>query len=183
MKWILGAVLILLGVVFGSGMLETGSTRETDRREPPPRVEPEREGQDTDTDTGAGAPRSGDAGQREKPRVAPKPNDSSPVPTNTTVKMPDGSELAVLNGAIGAEPPSWPADTEYTPPIRIHTDPDGTQWYVHANDFVWTTIMQFRKDLGREDPTTLAWNPNNAPGGQRSRPIDPNGNVQRVGGR
>ena len=182
MKWILGGVLILLGVVFGSGILETGSAEKADRRaDPPARGAAER--LDPDTDPEAQAPLSADAGQREKQRAEPKPRDTTPVPTNTTVKMPDGSELAVLNGAIGANPPSWPADTEYTPPVRIQTDPDGTQYYVHENGVYWTTLIQYRPDLGRDDPGTWLWDPNNAPAGQPSRPVHPAGNVRRVGGR
>jgi hypothetical protein len=80
----------------------------------------------------------------------------APAPKSTMLKLPDGSEVAPLNGVLVPAAMVW-GDRPWSPIVRIdHTTID---WYVHADGSLSTTLEVFRKDLGRKDPVTIVAKP------------------------
>ncbi|MBL8723626.1 MAG: hypothetical protein JNK49_06235 [Planctomycetes bacterium] len=79
------------------------------------------------------------------------------VPENERLSMPDGSFVPTLNGVKNPAKIAW-GEFPYSPVVRIQKDPT-LDWYVHADGTYTTTIMQWRSDLGREDPVTLCLHP------------------------
>ena len=79
------------------------------------------------------------------------------VPAERRLKMPDGSFVPTLNGVQNPAPIAW-GDVPYSPVVRKQIDPT-LEWYVHADGTYSTTIMQWRSDLGRNDPCTVCLHP------------------------
>lgn len=79
------------------------------------------------------------------------------VPADQLLRMPDGSMVPTLNGVKNPAKIVW-GDFPYSPIVRTQKDPT-VEWYVHADGTYTTTMMQWRSDLGREDPVTLCLHP------------------------
>ena len=70
------------------------------------------------------------------------------------VRLPNGEWIAGLNGVIECGPLGWPNDRPYSPIIQVERAANGQDWWVHADGTKSTSIMLYRSDLGRHDPTT-----------------------------
>lgn len=75
------------------------------------------------------------------------------------LKMPDGSELAPLNGLTEAPNPAWDAKIPYVAPIRVETDAQGKQWYVFPDGSQIGTYNVYRADLKKWEPITEVRHP------------------------
>lgn len=75
------------------------------------------------------------------------------------LKMPDGSELAPLNGLTEAPNPAWDASIPYVAPIRVETDAQGKQWYVFPDGSQIGTYNVYRADLKKWEPITEVRHP------------------------
>ena len=53
----------------------------------------------------------------------------------------------------------WPRERPYSPIVKVEVDPHGQEWYVHEDGSKSTTVMGWRKDLGRLDAMTQVANP------------------------
>ena len=95
------------------------------------------------------APMQGTAPERKQARVR-KPR---------MLRFPDGTELPPLNGVEIPAKLQWPKNRPYSPVVGKKTEANGDTWYVHADGTRSTTIMLYRSDLNREDPTTIVANP------------------------
>lgn len=86
---------------------------------------------------------------------------ATPAPQQVVrkMKMPDGSELAPLNGLTAAPNPAWDAKIPYVPPVRVETDPQGKQWYVFPDGSQIGTYNVFRGDLQKWEPITEVRHP------------------------
>lgn len=85
--------------------------------------------------------------------------DANTVPVEDRFLLPDGSWVRSLNGVKGAPPLDWPTDIPWSPIKRMVVDPTGQEWYEHEDGSMSTTMMTWRKDLGREDAMTVLANP------------------------
>lgn len=74
------------------------------------------------------------------------------------LRLPDGTRVALLNGATRDVELVWPADRAFSPIVgtRRHA---GLDWYVHADGTQSTTQVVFRADLGREDVVAVVGAP------------------------
>jgi hypothetical protein len=75
------------------------------------------------------------------------------------LRMPDGSFVPPLNGAVNPPAAQW---TDPFSPIvgtRRGNEAGAIEWYVHADGTMTTTIMLFRHELGRPDATTIVTHP------------------------
>ena len=70
------------------------------------------------------------------------------------LRLPNGTYVAALNGAVDPAPLSWPNDRPYSEIIGIERSPVGQDWWVHADGAKSTTVMAYRSDLGRHDAVT-----------------------------
>jgi hypothetical protein len=79
--------------------------------------------------------------------------------------LPDGSRVALLNGATNARPlaEAWPQDRPWSPIVRVERSDVGVDWYVHADGCRSTTEMRWRADIGRMDAVTRIGQPVAAP--------------------
>ena len=75
------------------------------------------------------------------------------------MRMPDGSELAPLNGLTEAPNPSWDPKIPYVPPLRVETDSQGKQWYVFPDGSQIGTYNVYRSDLQKWEPITEVRHP------------------------
>jgi hypothetical protein len=96
-----------------------------------------------------------------EPVAAIAPDGAAPAPTapKNELVLPTGEVVRPLNGVTGRVDLGWPGDIPYSPIVRTHVDPDGREWYIHEDGSRSTTVMQYRKDLGREDPMSIVQNP------------------------
>ena len=91
------------------------------------------------------------------------------------LRLPDGTEVPPLNGLPEAPPLVWPSERPYARLLGREVDPNGLEWYVHADGAKWTTHMIVRSDRGPEavtvfaEPVTAAPEPR-TPGGLGSMP-------------
>ena len=83
-----------------------------------------------------------------------EPVRASPTPPGaTSLALPDGTFVPLLNGVREAPAGGWwPADRPWSPIVSKERYADGAEWYVHADGCKSTTIMVWRSDLNREDP-------------------------------
>ncbi len=86
---------------------------------------------------------------------------ATPAPQQAVrkMRMPDGSELAPLNGLTAAPNPSWDAQIPYVPPVRVETDAQGKQWYVFPDGSQIGTYNVYRADLQKWEPITEVRHP------------------------
>ncbi len=113
----------------------------------------------------AAAPAGGSAGTEPPPTPAPAPGpvqgEVPPQPVQAGQKaallMPDGQQMPLLNGVATAPKVVW-GDGPYAPVVRKEFN-NGLDWYVHADGTYTTTMMAWRKELGRYDATTLCLRP------------------------
>lgn len=119
------------------------------------------------------APGPGESGPEPS---APAPTAEQPVPAAPAVadapvaapaakaavrkmKMPDGSELAPLNGLTESPNPAWDAKIPYVAPVRVETDAQGKQWYVFPDGSQIGTYNVYRADLKKWEPITEVRHP------------------------
>ncbi len=100
-------------------------------------------------------------------QVTEKPLPGKQEPGPESLKMPDGTYLPVLNGAVGAPAVEWPKGTPYSPVIKKIVDKEGLEWYVHKDGSFTITQNLYRSDLGRIEPATTIYNP------EESHAMDP----------
>jgi hypothetical protein len=67
------------------------------------------------------------------------------------LRMPDGTQVPMLNGVTELAANPWPGDVPYSRIIGKETDSLGQDWYVHADGTKSTMQMVWRSDLGRKD--------------------------------
>jgi len=79
-------------------------------------------------------------------------------PDEPTIRMPDGTQVPLLNGVRQAAAPGWDPARPYAPIIGKQTL-KGIEYYVHADGSTTTTIMAWRTDLKRLDGTTRVAHP------------------------
>ena len=91
-------------------------------------------------------------------------------PGPKSLAMPDGTFLPVLNGAVGAPAVDWPDGRPYSPVVKKVVDAAGLEWYLHGDGSYTITQNQYRADLGRIEPATTLYNPNNDPS-KKPKPI------------
>jgi len=72
--------------------------------------------------------------------------------------FPDGSYLQALNGATNAAPVEF-RGRPFAPVIGKQKDSSGREWYVHEDGSQSTTVMGWRRDLGRYDAITEVAHP------------------------
>jgi hypothetical protein len=86
---------------------------------------------------------------------------SAPTPGAAVrkMRMPDGSELAPLNGLTEAPNPGWDPGVPYAAPVRVETDAQGKQWYVFADGSQVGTYNVYRTDLKKWEPITEVRHP------------------------
>lgn len=94
-------------------------------------------------------------------------------PGPNSLRMPDGTYLPVLNGAVGAPAAEWPKGRPYSPVVKKVIDAAGLEWYLHADGSYTITQNQYRSDLGKTEPATLIYNPT------ESKPMEP-GELERA---
>ena len=73
--------------------------------------------------------------------------------------LEQGDRVATLNGVKEPIELIWPDGLAYSPITGTQTDPDGLQWYVHADGSRSTTQMVWRSDLGRKVAMAVVANP------------------------
>ena len=118
-------------------------------------------------DAGALPPSAGDprtpaplaAAAAPAPSVVPVGAEAAPkaperADAAATWRMPDGSFMAPLNGAIDPAPLAWPPNVPWSPIVGREPGAAGLEWYVHADGSRSTTEMKWRADLGRLDAVT-----------------------------
>lgn len=93
-------------------------------------------------------------------KAEPKVDESPPAAGLLT--LPDGSRIRALNGVKEPVALLWPPELPWSPITGTQTDPDGLQWYVHADGSRSTTQMVWRSDLGRETAISVVANPKQA---------------------
>ena len=76
------------------------------------------------------------------------------VDAAATWRLPDGSCIAPLNGAIDPAPLAWPPNVPWSPIVGRELGAAGVEWYVHADGSRSTTETKWRADLGRFDAVT-----------------------------
>lgn len=87
--------------------------------------------------------------------AAPKPD--AAAKKSGMLKLPDGSEVAPLNGVENPPRLVW-QNPEYSPIVRTEHNGD-FDWYVHADGSYSTTLMIWRSDLGRADAVSYCLHP------------------------
>lgn len=100
------------------------------------------------------------------PVAVPQPYaPSRPEAGKKGMLLPDGSEVAPLNGVT--DPPAlvW-NNPEWSPIVRQERN-GGIDWYVHADGSYSTTQWIWRSDLGRYDAMSYSLHP------RAPAPIDP----------
>ncbi len=108
------------------------------------------------------APRvdTSDAGQpTEEPKIEARQAtgeitvDPDKVPREKRVMTPDGKWYALLNDATNVRDfrEAWSSEVPWSPIVDITRDKQGQDWWVHADGTVSTSMMLWRKDLGRSD--------------------------------
>lgn len=95
------------------------------------------------------------------PEVAALTPVEPPRPNQPTLRMPDGSQVPLLNGVLHAAEPAWEPGRPYSPILGKQTV-NGIEYYVHADGTTTTTIMAWRTDLKRLDGTTRVAHPKDA---------------------
>ncbi|MBK8096158.1 MAG: hypothetical protein IPK26_03575 [Planctomycetes bacterium] len=94
-----------------------------------------------------------------QPAPAPQqgaPPTTTPAADSRQLLLPDGTEVAPLNGVANPPKVLW-GDRPYSPIVKVtHTTID---WYLHADGSLTTTLEVWRKDLGRKDAVTMVCNP------------------------
>lgn len=77
------------------------------------------------------------------------------------LRLPDGSEVAPLNGVTEPAAMTW-GEGPFSPIVgKIHGN--GFDWYVHGDGTHTTTIEVWRHELGRLDPVTLVYRSGGVP--------------------
>jgi hypothetical protein len=113
--------------------------------------------------TPAGEPRSAPAATVAEP-TAPAPaipavgEPSTDTSRAGGLRLPDGTSLPPLNGAIDPPPMVWSDDTPFSPVVGVQHDPGGCDWYVHADGSRSTTVSRPGPD-GRLLPWTIVAHP------------------------
>lgn len=103
-------------------------------------------------------PRAPDPAQGEVSRSATPDAARAPEqPPAELLRLPDGTAVAPLNGVQRAGPFVW-GDGPYAPIVGTETQ-NGIEWWVHADGTKSTTLMIWRKELGRADATTVVARP------------------------
>ncbi len=93
-------------------------------------------------------------------KIAPAPVPvKSPQNISAVFQAPDGTYLPSLNRVLNAPAMQWPAHRPYSPVVGTTRNEKGVEFYMHQDGSLSTTVMQWRADLGREDATTLIFNP------------------------
>lgn len=87
------------------------------------------------------------------------PVTEAPRPKSDMLVFPDGTALPPLNGVEKPGPVQWPEGRPYSPVVGKHTEPNGLEWYDHADGTMTTTTVTWRKDLNRYDGVTLMATP------------------------
>jgi len=86
----------------------------------------------------------------------------APADKTRMVQLPDGTFLPALNGAVS--PPAIAfRDRPFTPITGVKVDSSGREWYEHADGSFSTTVMGWRRDLGRWDAMTQVAHPTEPP--------------------
>lgn len=80
------------------------------------------------------------------------------------LKLPDGTSVATLNGAVDAPPLGdfW-GPFPWSPIVGVERNDAGLDWYRHADGSYSTTQMVLRQDLGRAVAMTRVAHPGPAP--------------------
>lgn len=73
------------------------------------------------------------------------------------LRLPDGSEVAPLNGVIAPGPLVW-GNVPYSPIVRTVRH-RGVDWYEHQDGSRTTTLQVRRSDTGAPTPVTLVAHP------------------------
>jgi len=73
--------------------------------------------------------------------------------------LPTGERVPALNGVRATVELLWPDDRPYAAITGISRQPNGLQWYVHADGSYSTTQMVYRSDLGRKAAMSLVASP------------------------
>ena len=145
------AVYVLLGVALAAAIGVAGAAGAGAGRDagalPPPVDGPE-----------TSAPRAVTAAA-PAPRAVPVAAEAATkapecVDVAATWRLPDGSFVAPLNGAIDPAPLAWPPNVPWSPIVGRELGAAGVEWYVHADGSRSTTEMKWRADLGRLDAVT-----------------------------
>lgn len=101
------------------------------------------------------APAEGPVGASERATpAAPRPPEQQ---APELLRLPDGTAVAPLNGVQRAGPFVW-GEGPYAPIVGTETQ-NGIEWWVHADGTKSTTLMIWRKELGRADATTVVARP------------------------
>lgn len=93
------------------------------------------------------------------PPATPAAAEPSPPDRRNQLALPDGTFVAPLNGVERPALLPWPPYRPWSPIIGKETDPDGLQWYRHADGSSTTTRMDWHPQLARLDPVTIVLNP------------------------
>ena len=85
------------------------------------------------------------------------------------LELPDGTQMPNLNGVEAKVRFKWTNDRAYSPIVaKREAQKDGDwEWYEHGDGSLSTTVLLYRKDLGREDPTSVVASPSD------TTPLDP----------
>jgi len=89
-----------------------------------------------------------------------QPSPSAPEEEVQMLKLPDGSEVAPLNGVKQPAAMVW-QNPQWSPIVGTEHS-NGIDWYVHADGTRTTTVMLWRSDLGRTDAITWSFHPREA---------------------
>lgn len=96
------------------------------------------------------------------------PSAAAPAPTTPTATapaplwlLPDGTKVAMLNGATDAPPLAeyWGSSVPWSPIVGIERNDQGVDWYRHQNGSYSTTQVVWRSDLGRHMAMTRVAHP------------------------
>lgn len=101
------------------------------------------------------------------------------LPYKNRLYFPDGSYLPALNGASNAPAVTF-RDRAYSPVIAREKDTTGREWYKHEDGSYSTTVMGWRKDLGRMDAITQVAHPTAARPLLVDEGVAPSGNAPPV---
>lgn len=88
--------------------------------------------------------------------------------TRGSLKFPDGTVRAALNGATMELEVPWPAGRPYSPIVATVSNA-GTDWYQHADGSFTTTIVRTEVVSGKEVQIPLCYTPEPAPKGVQFR--------------
>jgi hypothetical protein len=91
--------------------------------------------------------------------VTAAPLDQGPHDKQPHLTYPDGSSWPPLNGVKSPAPVAWPQGHPFAPVVGKIRDAMGVEFYKHADGSLSTTMMMFRKDLGRDDAITQVYLP------------------------